>query len=69
MRLLLALCIFVAIGLAAFALAISGLGAIGNFVVFAAASVGLLVLTVNLTAARARKPAPAPGEPQAPPRG
>jgi hypothetical protein len=52
-----ALCVFVAVGLAAFSLAISGLGAIGNFVIFAAASVGLLLLTVNLTSVKARQPA------------
>ena len=67
MRLLMALCVFLAVGLAAFSLAISGLGAIGNFVIFSVASVGLLVLTVNLTTVKARQgrtpAAPEVGEP------
>lgn len=61
MRTLTLLALLVAVALAAFSLAISGLGAVGNFLVFAAASVGLLVVTVNLTSPR-RSAAVAPAE-------
>jgi hypothetical protein len=52
MRILLLCAVFAAMGLVAFSLAMSGLGAIGNFVVFLAAAAGLLFGTVNLTSAK-----------------
>jgi hypothetical protein len=57
MRLLTMLAILLAVGLGAFSLAMRGLGAFGNFAVFATAAVGLLLVTVNLTAVK-RKAAP-----------
>ena len=67
MRLLILLGVLLAVGLAAFSLAMSGLGVVGNFFVFAAASVGLLVLTVNLASVKRRGPAPAPEQTGVPP--
>ncbi len=68
MRLLTMLAVLVTVGLAAFSLAMSGLGAVGNFVVFAAASVGFLFVTVNLTSAKRRAEADsARGDPPAAP--
>lgn len=52
MRLLRLVAIFVAAGLTAFSLAISGLGAFGNAIVFSLAAGGLLFWTVNLTSAK-----------------
>jgi len=67
MRLLILLGVLIAVGLMAFSLAMSGLGVVGNFFVFAAASVGLLVLTVNLASVRRRGPAQAPEQAGGPP--
>jgi hypothetical protein len=67
MRLLMTFAVLCAVGLAAFFLALSGLGAVGNFVVFAAASFGLLLVTVNLTSARNPARVSAPEEAQEPP--
>jgi len=52
MRYLKLVALFSAVGLGAFSLAISGLGALGNAVVFALAAGGLLFTTVNLTSAK-----------------
>ena len=68
MRWLFLLGLFVAVGLVAFSLAMTGLGVVANFLIFAAVSVGLLVLTVNLTSVRRRGPARASERaPQPPP--
>ena len=52
MRLFIFCAAFLAAGLLAFSLALSGLGVAVNTVVFAAAAGGLLFTTVNLTSAR-----------------
>ena len=52
MRLFLLLAVLVAVALAAFSLAIGGLGAFGNAIVFSLAAGGLLFTTVNLTSAK-----------------
>ena len=52
MRLLRLVAIFIAVAMVAFSLAISGLGAFGNAIVFSLAAGGLLFWTVNLTSAK-----------------
>lgn len=52
MRLFLLCAVFLAAGVLAFALALSGLGIAVNTAIFAAAAGGLLFTTVNLTSAK-----------------